>query len=384
MIIHLFGEGSIIYVDKIVGRLGPSSTQQVLDFVNEKEVTLPTNNIFMLISDYIKSNNYKITGVKNCFYPLILVLDITNNCNFNCKHCCKTSSPYGRKFIKLDSLANFNSKFKELIPLVLITGGEPTNHPQFQSIVNSVNSANIKLLTNGSNLDLIPDSILKKINRVQISIYGFDQNSFSSFTHSNQRISSINLVIKNTILSHPEIFFEGSIALNRDLIPYMEDLVIRCIECKFNRITFSTITPIGRASSDYAKSWLLNDQDYGIIVSEMDRLIKKYPNIEIIKWDERKETYSEDYFKDIPMCGAGHYHLCLNSDSEIIACDILPTAIFPSCKLSSDGLKFNKKPESMDVYLNKYLDNIEKIGHDPLDYCSYIASSYKNKERPMM
>jgi len=64
-----------------------------------------------------------------------LILRITNKCNMNCTHCFDNASPNG-KHMDFD---NFRDSLK-FIPktgakMILLTGGEPSEHPQFIEIV---------------------------------------------------------------------------------------------------------------------------------------------------------------------------------------------------------------------------------------------------------
>lgn len=101
-----------------------------------------------------------------------LELQITNRCNLRCKHC----------FVGMDKSQNLAfekiqkvlKEFEQLQGLrVLITGGEPLLHPEFEKINNFIKELAIRkiLFTNGV---LLNDKTLKNLNveEIQISLDG--------------------------------------------------------------------------------------------------------------------------------------------------------------------------------------------------------------------
>jgi len=83
-----------------------------------------------------------------------LTLNVTNNCNFHCKHCLRE---YDRKQ-NLD-LNILEKLLKEVVPLGLVnvgvTGGEPGLHPEFPDLIQLLLKYNLRfgITTNGSLLD---------------------------------------------------------------------------------------------------------------------------------------------------------------------------------------------------------------------------------------
>jgi radical SAM protein with 4Fe4S-binding SPASM domain len=103
-----------------------------------------------------------------------LELQITDICNFRCKHCFlgeKTTSE-----LSVDQIRALLKEFEEMQGLrVLITGGEPLLHRQFEEINEILPDFLMRkiLFTNGSLLSKI---VLKKlnVNEIQISIDGLE------------------------------------------------------------------------------------------------------------------------------------------------------------------------------------------------------------------
>ena len=103
-----------------------------------------------------------------------LELQITNKCNFRCGHCF-----LGEKSLSELSVTHIKTLLKEFEEMqglrVLITGGEPLLHRQFEEINESLPDFFIRkvLFTNGS---LLSNHVLKRlnVNEIQISIDGLE------------------------------------------------------------------------------------------------------------------------------------------------------------------------------------------------------------------
>lgn len=64
-----------------------------------------------------------------------MVIDITNQCFFDCSHCMKNSQSYGLHMTDqiFYDILKFIKKYTPIV--ILISGGEPTLHPNFKEIV---------------------------------------------------------------------------------------------------------------------------------------------------------------------------------------------------------------------------------------------------------
>lgn len=63
-----------------------------------------------------------------------MILMITNKCRMNCSHCMNFSSNDGQH-MKVDVIGKSLEFIKEIKPnMLIISGGEPTEHPLFLSI----------------------------------------------------------------------------------------------------------------------------------------------------------------------------------------------------------------------------------------------------------
>lgn len=142
------------------------------------------------------------------------MIEITNTCSFRCDHCYIENSK--KQLMKFDT---FKSIIDELISIncntILITGGEPTLNPDFikMYVYAKKNGMFVSINTNGFKFnDSIKETFLKyKPDAVEISLYGYNDLSYTNFTHTNNAYTSvienieflknnnINLKLKTTV-----------------------------------------------------------------------------------------------------------------------------------------------------------------------------------------
>jgi MoaA/NifB/PqqE/SkfB family radical SAM enzyme len=110
-------------------------------------------------------------GVLNRLDRLFLV--VTNNCNARCLLCQYWKSK-SKGFLPLAVLE------QKVVPLInkynvgltLITGGEPTLHPQLPAIIKTLEKTGTRmtLITNGTQLDVVFDEIKDQVNAYMFSL----------------------------------------------------------------------------------------------------------------------------------------------------------------------------------------------------------------------
>ena len=83
-----------------------------------------------------------------------MLIQITNRCHMNCPHCMQDSSPRGKHMTEeiFDQVLDFCRDARPMV--VNVTGGEPTEHPSWASMVRRLyNIPGVEILTiitNGS------------------------------------------------------------------------------------------------------------------------------------------------------------------------------------------------------------------------------------------
>lgn len=134
------------------------------------------------------------------------VIEITNRCQFMCDHC------YVAKSIKKDmDYKTFKKIIDELLEIncysITITGGEPLLNKDFKKmfLYAKQNGMRIGINTNGYFINKEIIDLFKEYKpfQIEISIYGYNDQSYEEFTHYkncfNNIDESINQLIKNNL-----------------------------------------------------------------------------------------------------------------------------------------------------------------------------------------
>jgi len=92
-------------------------------------------------------------------HSCIYLLDITTQCNLSCPACFTSSSPSAGHFLPLDEIVHAVetaiARENGRLDVVMLSGGEPTIHPQFREIVETLSGLNItRILVNTNGIRL--------------------------------------------------------------------------------------------------------------------------------------------------------------------------------------------------------------------------------------
>jgi MoaA/NifB/PqqE/SkfB family radical SAM enzyme len=121
-----------------------------------------------LLSDIITSK------IVNQNKPLVLVLKVTNKCNLSCKYCNqKNQNIQSLPLQKIEEIVNEVAKD---CAHIIITGGEPTLHPNLPEIINFIKSKDIivSMVSNGT-FEYSDITKLRGLHHLVLSIDSLDE-----------------------------------------------------------------------------------------------------------------------------------------------------------------------------------------------------------------
>ncbi len=263
-------------------------------------------------SEFIKSlkkrgfklNQVSIRGDYQTLYPLHVQVEITDNCNLNCRYCYRNSffNSENSKEINLSKLKKFLSSLKKRNLLeVGITGGEPTINSNFLKILKYLlkNFEVIELITNGTNPEVI-FKLFKEISssekkKLNISV------SFHDWTKKISKLEDpeyyLNKFIKKIGKTHPLRFILTDI----DYFPKKAEIAKNLLKKKgVKKIDFSFVSPIGRAKDK------ITEEEY----------IKKYPPLN----ENQKPNLN------LLNCSLIFRHTSVSPDGNLRPCALFPTS----------------------------------------------------------
>jgi MoaA/NifB/PqqE/SkfB family radical SAM enzyme len=177
--------------------------------------------------------------------------EICNACNFQCKHCFEAGS-VGGDLINTESLLNFHQKISGKIHNFVITGGEPTLHPDVYEIVDAVAKENqhVVLTTNGSLLDVNRmGKLMEQYHslHIQFSLDAFSKDVFEGIRELGSYEKVMETIIK---MSHFHERIHLSMTLLKSNIDEI-DAVIAFAEKYGFSLFFPSLIPAGAVMQNW-------------------------------------------------------------------------------------------------------------------------------------
>lgn len=185
-------------------------------------------------------------------------------CNFRCPYChnpglvnCRDCHPA----ITPDYLLHFLEKRKGLLDGIVISGGEPTIHPELPSLVRYIKSSGyqVKLDTNGSNPDLLVE-IISSLDYIAMDMKNCREKYSLTAGHSvdYSRIKeSINIVLNSGLEYEFRTTVHSSFHDLADILKIADQIKGArqySLQLARNKITLETL-PENKYTPSILKSW---------------------------------------------------------------------------------------------------------------------------------
>lgn len=291
---------------------------------------------FLSVSDkpcILSNKNARFSGERGKYYPYDISIELTSRCNFNCAFCYKRSTAKGND-ISFDLLREFKHSVVGKVKEIRLMGGEPTIYPHFQDVVCDLSKDFLlSIVTNGSVLHKYSLDTIKKIDNIQVSLYGYSPETYKKNTgiagwHNVQKsVEKANLACVDT---------KGCVTLSRDAIDNFEKYIIGAINLGLKRLTFGYPSPAGRAQDSFnsADGCRFTQDDLTYIYKLMREMMFKYESqINLTVWQhgmlkkEKEKVAFEECSKCLD-CGAGWYSLVISEKGRVRPCELLDAKIF--------------------------------------------------------
>lgn len=269
----------------------------------------------------------------------LLQIEITNKCNYLCKHCRAGTLGPGQEInlndisTTIDFIRLFNPKFSE----VTISGGEPLLSSNLMLILKMLRQKEIRkinITTNASMLDEILLIEMLKIDFMEIhfsiSIEYLDKKKFNEFRGNVKAYDNVFNALKLiSKIKNSKLTCALRVSVAKDNIQYkkLENFVKESIKYECKKIKFSPILPVGKAIKTMnflsRKEELQKLEEYlGLLKKKYDGKVNVETNDPIMFLDRKPNNcYS------VAGCGAGLISLNLMVDGNLSLCSLLPDEI---------------------------------------------------------
>ncbi len=213
--------------------------------------------------------------------PKRVIVEITDKCNFRCKHCFANKNDLELSFPSWKKI--FENIVKEKVQSITVTGGEPLLYRELFSLLESLHIRKT-ILTLDTNASLINENNIKLIEKyfkkVRVSYYGINRS-----WHANTNSMAFDEGrFKNSLklLCDSKLFVQVKIPLFSNNVKRINQMLDSLKEFEIDEIVLIPIIPVGKAKN---LSGLVGSRD-------AKRLIKDYGdkarNIKVFRWVKGK------------------------------------------------------------------------------------------------
>jgi len=189
--------------------------------------------------------------------PRRLTVELTNICNLHCSYCLRDEDALYHSrahFLPVDLLARVIHQARESMNLeqVMFTGGEPTLHPDFATILAMVAEQQLQcsFVTNGWHFERVWPMVVQ--HRDAVTHVSFSLDGASREAHDRWRgEGSFERVIRGFSRCWASGFpFNVKVGIRRDTVPQLEQIAILVARMGAAGLSFGHIMPTSAAVED--------------------------------------------------------------------------------------------------------------------------------------
>jgi MoaA/NifB/PqqE/SkfB family radical SAM enzyme len=205
--------------------------------------------------------------------PQRLSVELANICNLHCSYCFRSEDNlYSQhaEFFPLELLRRVidEARAAAQITQVNFTGGEPTLHPQFAAVLETVGAADLQasFVTNGWHFERTWPALAA--NRQSISHVAFSLDGIDRETHDRWRgKGSFERLVRAFSRCHiAQLPFAIKIVVRRDLVHQLEQIAIFAARMGAAALSFAHVMP---TSSGIENSLALNRDEQRAVEEEI-------------------------------------------------------------------------------------------------------------------
>jgi len=223
-------------------------------------------------------------------FPVYVYLSISSKCNMNprCRMCLTGTDGEFIDPIVLERLKE--SLFKKSLHIILSVDGEPTIHPEFEDILDSIDGY-VSLQTNGMKPLSFYERIVPKLRYIRFSVDAATAETFKLIR--NDRFDHLLDVIKLAVKIRDENDLYLTIALDYVVMQTnkheMLDFCKLAVDLNVNDVMFTPIhkldcypqpITINGYTFDYKKE-LISEKEYRKFVDKCNNFMSDYPEVKV-------------------------------------------------------------------------------------------------------
>lgn len=186
-----------------------------------------------------------------------IVIELTNICNLHCSYCLRDDEALYQtraRFFPIELLRQILRDAREAagVSHVSFTGGEPTLHPRFGEILETVGAEGMRagFVTNGWHFDRVWPAL--DANRKAVNVVSFSIDGATRETHDGWRgAGSFDRLIRAfTRCRVGRIPFAVKAVVRRDTVPQFQDIALLAARMGAQALHFSHVLPTSSEVED--------------------------------------------------------------------------------------------------------------------------------------
>lgn len=284
--------------------------------------------------------NILVTGNWDIDAPTQVSVELTYNCNFFCRHCYIEGGPGREEFADSEKLISLLDRLADYgICVAELTGGEPTMHPDFFSIVEhcAKRFPLVSIITNGYMLNEghLTNLLKYKSNlSFQVNLTGDNQGYVDWFCNKRGAFENAKNAIE--LLSKEGFMVRASMLITPKNIDQVFNTANLAKELGATSFIISPIVPVGRGqlNSELSYDHVFTPQNIPQLTDLAKELEEKFGNF-VVKASEYQELTSD---RRNSQCGAGNIVIAITPNGEIKLCPMADPNDFPIGNVYNDNL----------------------------------------------
>ena len=293
---------------------------------------------------------YGVTVPQKLPAPFLIVWNFTNMCNMRCKHCYQRASrPLPDELTLSEKLKLVEELDKAGVAAVALSGGEPTIHPDFLTVLRAISSRGMyaAVATNGwmfANMDFLKKAKEAGLRYVEVSIdsaYPYKHDEFRGVKGSWKRAvkaleNAVKLGINNAM----------AVTLTKYNIDEVDEILDLAESIGVKRVVFFNFVPVGRGRNIVSMDLdpIEREKFLRKIYREMKRrgveieaTAPQYGRVVLQMSSEEEVAPTHYYVGNDPIvkslaefvggCGAGRIYAGIQPNGDVIPCVFLPLKV---------------------------------------------------------
>lgn len=279
-------------------------------------------------------------------------IEITGRCNMRCAHCRAAHDPRrDAEIAQIIKVIRFARRFSPNYKEIVVSGGEPLLHAQFDDVLTDVRRNGGEFVTLTTNGSLLTEQHLALIERLQFkrfmlsvsldSLDPADHDRFRGHRGAFEKATrAIGLIAARRI---PNVVTSVRMTIRPHQIAAMDAMVEFAYKMGCNRVSLSGIHPAGRAISR-SDLWMTREEKHRFL-ENIYRLKQKYPaEFQISTNDPLKcilRGFSDTGAGDeivFDGCPAAAVTFNVNADGDMTPCALMDLPIMNIRDLTIDEM----------------------------------------------